>query len=57
MSLTIADADDNQGYMVVEFHLPFTNYKVLFEIKKATNKDLFDVFVNLNKKIWEAANE
>jgi hypothetical protein len=52
MSLTIADADEDYGRMIVEFHLPFTNYKVLFEIAKTDNKDLFDVFVTFYNKIW-----
>lgn len=57
MSLTIADACDESGRMIVEFHLPFTNYKVLFEIKKKTNKELFDVFVKFYETIWARAQE
>ena len=57
MSLTIADACDENGRMIVEFHLPFTNYKVLFEIKKSTNKELFEVFVKFYETVWARAQE
>ena len=57
MSMTIADADTEEGKMIVEFHLPFTQYKVLFEITKVDNKQLFSVFVEFYKKIWRTAND
>lgn len=52
MSLTIADASEENGRMVVEFHLPFTQYKVLFEINRSDNKELFEVFVNFYNVVW-----
>lgn len=57
MSLTIADAEELCGKMVVEFHLPFTQYKVLFEISKQDNGELFKVFVDFYKTVWERASE
>lgn len=56
MSLTIADAEEPGGKMVVEFHLPFTQYKVLFEISKQDNDELFKVFVDFYNIVWERAN-
>ena len=53
ISMTITDADSEDGKMIVEFHLPFTQFKALFEIHKTNNKDLFDVFVGFYKKIME----
>lgn len=55
MSMTVADAETSDGRMIVEFHLPFTHYKVLFEIVKNENEKLFEVFVDFYKKIWERA--
>lgn len=52
MSLTIVDASYENGRMVVEFHLPFTQYKVLFELNRSDNKELFEVFVNFYNVIW-----
>lgn len=57
MSLTIADAEEECGKMVVEFHLPFTQYKVLFEISKKDNADLFKVFLDFYKTVWKRANQ
>lgn len=57
MSLTIADAEEECGRLVVEFHLPFTQYKVLFEISKKNNGELFDVFVDFYKTVWNRASE
>lgn len=55
MSLTIADANEETGRMIVEFHLPFTQYKVLFEINRNDNEDLFKVFVNFYNTVWNRA--
>lgn len=55
MSLTITDAYRESGRMVVEFHLPFTQYKVLFEINKSDNEKLFEVFVGFYDVIWSRA--
>lgn len=57
ISLTIVDAEEEFGRMVVEFHLPFTQYRVLFEINKEDNDDLFGVFVKFYKIVWERANK
>lgn len=51
--MTITDAESENGRMIVEFHLPFTQFKVLFEIHKTNNLELFDVFVGFYKKIME----
>lgn len=53
ISMTITDAESENGRMIVEFHLPFTQFKVLFEIHKTNNLELFDVFVGFYKKIME----
>lgn len=55
MSLTITDAHEESGRMVVEFHLPFTQYKVLFEINKRDNEKFFNVFVEFYDVIWNRA--
>lgn len=57
MSLTIVDAEEEFGRMVVEFHLPFTQYRVLFEINKEDNNDLFEVFVEFYNIVWKRANK
>lgn len=57
MSLTITDAEEAYGRMVVEFHLPFTQYKVWFEISKADNNELFTVFVDFYETVWKKAKE
>lgn len=57
MSLTIVDAEEEYGRMVVEFHLPFTQYRVLFEINKKDNDDLFGVFLKFYRIVWERANK
>ncbi len=57
ISITIADEeDDDNGKMVVEFHLPFTECKVLFELTKKDNGDLFNEFVGFYDAVWETAN-
>lgn len=57
MSLTIVDAEEEFGRMIVEFHLPFMQYRVLFEINKKDNEDLFGVFVKFYKIVWERADK
>lgn len=57
ISLTIVDAEEEFGRMVVEFHLPFTQYRVLFEINKEDNNDLFSVFVQFYNIVWERAKK
>lgn len=56
MSLTIADAKEEDGRMVVEFHLPFTQYKVWFEISKRDNGELFKVFADFYETVWKRAS-
>lgn len=55
MSLTISDAYEKDGHMIVEFHLPFTQHKVLFELFRDTNEELFEVFVAFYENIWDRA--
>lgn len=57
MSMTIADPLETEGRMIVEFHLPFTQYKVLFEISKKDNIELFNVFVDFYNIVWERAKK
>lgn len=56
ISVTIADENDAEnGRMVVEFHLPFTECKVLFELTKKDNGELFNEFVSFYNTVWKTA--
>ncbi len=57
MSMTIKDYSLDSGTMIVEFHLPFTNKKILFMLDKADKKEMFEEFVEFYKKIWERAKK
>lgn len=57
ISLTIADAQEEYGKMVVEFHLPFMHYKVLFQINKSENRDLFEVLLDFYEKVWARSSK
>lgn len=57
MSITIADAAEEYGELVVEFHVPFTSSKVLIEIDRQEHEELFQVFVRFFKKIWNESDD
>lgn len=52
MSITIADAKEESGMLVVEFHIPFSASKVLLEVQKKENGELFKMFVELFEDLW-----
>lgn len=53
MSITIADAKEDSGMLVVEFHIPFSTTKVLLEVQQKENEKLFKMFVELFEDLWE----
>ena len=53
MSITIADAEEDSGILVVEFHIPFSTSKVLLEVQQKENEELFKMFVELFEDLWE----
>lgn len=56
VSMTIADAVEEYGQMIVEFQVPFTDSKILFELSKKRNKEMFDFFNEFFETIWERAS-
>lgn len=52
MSITIADAKEDSGMLVVEFHIPFSTSKVLLEVQQKENEELFKMFVELFEYLW-----
>jgi len=52
MSITIADAKEDNGMLVVEFHIPFSTSKALLEIQRKDNEELFTMFVELFEDLW-----
>lgn len=54
MSITIADAKEDNGMLVVEFHIPFSTSKVLLEVRRKENAELFKMFVELFEDLWES---
>lgn len=55
MSITIADAEEDNGEMVVEFYVPYTPKRVIIDISKSTKKDWFEAFVEFYKEVWSKA--
>ncbi len=56
VSMTIADAAEEYGQMIVEFQVPFTDSKILFELSKRQNTEMFEFFNDFFETIWERAS-
>lgn len=57
ISITIADAEEDTGKMVVEFYIPYTSNRVLIELNKNKNKSLFEGFLEFYNSLWNQAYE
>lgn len=57
ISITIADAEEDTGKMVVEFYIPYTSNRVLIELNKNKNKSLFEGFLEFYNSLWDQAYE
>ena len=55
ISMTIADEAEEKGEMIVEFHLPFTDNKIMFFVNKKENEKLFQTFLDFYDTVWERA--
>lgn len=55
ISITIADAEEDSGKMVVEFYIPYTSNRVLIELNKKQHEKLFEGFLRFYDSLWNQA--
>lgn len=54
ISITIADAENEFGKMVVEFYIPYTSKRVLIELNKQQHENLFNGFLEFYESLWNS---
>lgn len=54
-SMTIIDAEENSAKMIVEFHIPFTDYRISFSLSKKDNEKLFNYFIEFYNDVFNKA--
>lgn len=55
ISMTVTDEKEDKGEMIVEFHLPFTDNKIMFFVNRKENDELFQTFMDFYKTVWRRA--
>lgn len=57
VSLTIVDADFDNGCMIAEFHLPFTQSRVMLKLTKKEDGQVFDSLVIFYKEVLKNSEQ
>lgn len=57
VSLTIVDAEFETGKMIVEFHLPFTQSRVMLKLIKKENQEVFDSLKKFYSTVLEKSEK